>query len=108
MTRLTKGFVFKQRSVRVLLLKDSSPLSFRLLKTAKKPCSIKYARKYVIRGKARVSSKYLIELREPLKQLAKGEMILTSYINKRGLAKNLKTTSNRLKIYSCIRPRIYV
>ena len=29
-------------------------------------------------------------------------MIQTSYINKRGLAKNLKTTSSRLKIYSCV------
>ena len=36
-------------------------------KPAKKPCSIKHARKYVIRGKARVSSKHLNELRRPLK-----------------------------------------
>ena len=36
-------------------------------KLAKKPSSIKYARKYVIRGKARVSLKYLNELRGPLK-----------------------------------------
>ena len=42
-----------------------------------------------------MSSKYLNELRGPLK-LTKGEMIQTSYIKKRGLAKNLKTTSNSL------------